>query len=49
MMRETNIFCNFMPTNKTMDKRCTINKKKRLGDRPLTVFDQQNSEQSITH
>ena len=37
-MRETNIFCNFMPTNKTMDKRCTINKKKRLGDRPLTVF-----------
>lgn len=48
-MRETDIFCNFIPTNKTMDKRCTINKKKRLGDRTLTVFDQQNSEQSITH
>lgn len=27
-MREANIFCNFIPSNKTMDKHCSINKKR---------------------
>ena len=27
-MQEANIFCNFIASNKTMDKRCSINKKR---------------------
>jgi hypothetical protein len=40
-MRETNIFCNFIPTNKMMDKRCTINNRvggKRSSFLPTFVF-----------
>lgn len=36
-MREANIFCNFIASNKTMDKRCSINKKKERNCKKINL------------